>query len=130
MLDEAATVEESEAEDEDGYDDYVDDDGSTNVDNDDGGDDASESDKKAAKRARLLADYAKARIPKPPLAEANFVMNKLSDDDKAFMRRALLIGIEMKDGSVTFPLGSVNVKVGARCRFFVRDGEFAKKEVS
>ena len=35
----------------------------------------------------------------------------------------------MKDGSVTFALGSVNVSVGARCRFFVRDGEFAKKEV-
>src|SRR5210317_1679928 len=34
----------------------------------------------------------------------------------------------MKDGSVTFPLGSVDVEIGARCRFFVRDGEFAKKE--
>ena len=34
----------------------------------------------------------------------------------------------MKDGSVTFPLGSVDVSVGARCRFFVRDGDFAKKE--
>jgi small ligand-binding sensory domain FIST len=115
------------------------------------------------KRARLLADYAKARIPKPPLAEANFVMKNLSDDDRAYMRRALLIGLErssgivgrtpnellrlargeghrftvrqvasagMKDGSVTFPLGSVNVNVGDRCRFFVRDGEFAKREVS
>ena len=102
-----------------------------------------------------------ARIPKPPLAEANFLMRRLSDDDRAFMRRALLIGIErggpigrtpdelkrlaegkghrftvrqvasagMKDGSVTFPLGSVDVRVGTRCRFFVRDGDFAKKEV-
>ena len=34
----------------------------------------------------------------------------------------------MKDGSVTFPLGSVDVREGARCRFFVRDGDFAKKE--
>jgi small ligand-binding sensory domain FIST len=163
VLDEAATVEESEAE-EGGYDndDKDDDDGSMNVDNDDGGDGMSEMEKRAAKRTRLMADYAKARIPKPPLAEANFVMKKLSDDDQAFMRRALLIGLErggngvgrtpgelarlargeghrftvrqvasagMKDGSVTFPLGSVNVKVGARCRFFVRDGEFARKEV-
>jgi len=29
---------------------------------------------------------------------------------------------------VTFPLGSVDIDVGARCRFFVRDGDFAKKE--
>eukprot|EP00804_Cyclotella_cryptica_P014961 CCRYP_000576-RB/>CCRYP_000576-RB protein AED:0.08 eAED:0.08 QI:887/1/1/1/0.83/0.85/7/270/785 len=117
-------------------------------------------DEKALKRAKMAQDYAKARIPKPPLAEANFLMRRLSDDDQAFMRRALLIGLErgnlnrtpnelarlakgeghrftvrqvasagMKDGSVTFPLGSVNVEVGARCRFFVRDGDFAKKEV-
>ena len=118
-------------------------------------------DEKEAKKARLVAEYAKSRIPKPPLAEANFVMRRLSDDDQAFMRRALLIGLErggslvgrtpnelarlakgeghrftvrqvasagMKDGSVTFPLGSVDVEIGARCRFFVRDGEFAKKE--
>lgn len=117
-------------------------------------------DEKELKRAKMAQDYAKARIPKPPLAEANFLMRRLSDDDQAFMRRALLIGLErgnlintpnelarlakgeghrftvrqvasagMKDGSVTFPLGSVDVEVGARCRFFVRDGEFAKKEV-
>ena len=118
-------------------------------------------DEKEAKRARLAAEYAKSRIPKPPLAEANFVMRRLSDDDQAFMRRALLIGLErggslvgrtpnelarlakgeghrftvrqvasagMKDGSVTFPLGSVDIDIGARCRFFVRDGDFAKKE--
>ena len=120
-------------------------------------------DEKEDKREELMAQYAKARIPKPPLAEANFLMKTLSDDDQAFMRRALLIGLErggggvvpstpnelarlakgeghrftvrqvasagMKDGSVTFPLGSVNVSVGARCRFFVRDGDFAKTEV-
>jgi len=117
-------------------------------------------DEKEAKKARLAAEYAKSRIPKPPLAEANFIMRRLSDDDQAFMRRALLIGLErggslgrtpselarlakgeghrftvrqvasagMKDGSVTFPLGSVDIDVGARCRFFVRDGDFAKKE--
>jgi indole-3-glycerol phosphate synthase len=118
-------------------------------------------DEKEAKKARLAAEYAKSRIPKPPLAEANFIMRRLSDDDQACMRRALLIGLErggsmvgrtpnelarlakgeghrftvrqvasagMKDGSVTFPLGSVDIDVGARCRFFVRDGDFAKKE--
>ena len=34
-------------------------------------------DEKEAKRAKLMAEYAKARIPKPPLAEANFIMKKL-----------------------------------------------------
>jgi len=147
VLDEAATAEEELG--------YQDQDLSAT------GDDENEADAKAAKRAQMAADYAKARIPKPPLAEANFLMRRLSDDDQAFMRRALLIGLErggsigktpnellrlakgeghrftvrqvasagMKDGSVTFPLGSVDVEVGARCRFFVRDGEFAKKEV-
>eukprot|EP00956_Cyclotella_meneghiniana_P039161 scaffold166848_cov76-Cyclotella_meneghiniana.AAC.3 len=122
--------------------------------------DTESMDEKELKRAQMAQNYAKARIPKPPLAEANFLMKRLSDDDQAFMRRALLIGLErgnlintpnelarlangdghrftvrqvasagMKDGSVTFPLGSVNVEVGARCRFFVRDGDFAKEEV-
>ena len=144
VLDEAATAEEEQMmeEEEDDEDDEP-------------------MDEKQAKKARLAAEYAKSRIPKPPLAEANFVMRRLSDDDQAFMRRALLIGLErggslvgrtpnelarlakgeghrftvrqvasagMKDGSVTFPLGSVDIDIGARCRFFVRDGEFAKKE--
>ena len=149
VLDEDATVEDAFETDEDDNDN----------DDDVGGNEVSTD----VKRARLLADYAKARIPKPPLAEANFVMKNLSDDDRAYMRRALLIGLErssgivgrtpnellrlakgeghrftvrqvasagMKDGSVTFPLGTVNVNVGDRCRFFVRDGEFAKREVS
>lgn len=34
-----------------------------------------------------------AIIPKPLLAEANNIMKILSDDDQAFMRRSLLIGI-------------------------------------
>lgn len=146
VLDEAATALEEETEQEDEEEDD---------------DDRLESlDDKELKRAKMAQDYAKARIPKPPLAEANFLMRRLSDDDQAFMRRALLIGLErgnlnrtpneltrlakgeghrftvrqvasagMKDGSVTFPLGSVNVEVGARCRFFVRDGDFARKEV-
>ena len=90
VLDEAATVEEDEEEDED---DDRDDYGSGK----DAVDAMSETQKREAKRARLLADYAKARIPKPPLAEANFVMKRLSDDDQAYMRRALLIGLERGD---------------------------------
>jgi indole-3-glycerol phosphate synthase len=117
-------------------------------------------------RAAARQTYAKARIPKPVLAEANFLMKTLSDDDQAFMRRQLLIGLEqqqlgggamtartaselarlatgqghrftvqqvaqagMKDGSVTLPLGSVQVVPGTRMRFFVRESEFARKEV-
>lgn len=145
VLDEAATALEDELEEEELED----------SENDDA------LDEKQLRRAKMAQDYAKARIPKPPLAEANFLMRRLSDDDQAFMRRALLIGLErgnmmntpnelarlakgeghrftvrqvasagMKDGSVTFPLGSVNVVVGSRCRFFVRDSEFAKKEVA
>jgi len=35
----------------------------------------------------------------------------------------------MKDGSVTLPLGSVNVQPGTRMRFFVRESDYAKREV-
>ncbi|EJK47995.1 hypothetical protein THAOC_33249, partial [Thalassiosira oceanica] len=147
VLDEGATIEQAEEEEK--------------LDNDGEEEEEIDEDDREAKRARLLDEYAKARIPKPPLAEANFVMKTLSDDDQAFMRRALLIGLErggsvgrspselnrlargeghrftvrqvasagMKDGSVTFPLGSVDVRVGSRCRFFVRDGDFARREV-
>jgi indole-3-glycerol phosphate synthase len=112
-------------------------------------------------KAKLTQFYAKARIPKPPLAEANFLMRTLSDDDQAFMRQKLLIGLErggalgrtaselarlasgrghrftvhqvasagMKDGSVTLPLGSVQVATGQRMRFFVREPDFARREV-
>ena len=112
-------------------------------------------------RERMQQFYAKARIPKPVLAEANFLMRTLSDDDQAFMRRQLLVGLEqggnvgrsaselkrlaegeghrftvhqvasggMKDGSVTLPLGSVDIQPGIRFRFFVRESDFAKKEV-
>ena len=120
-----------------------------------------EEDENMDARARMAQAYAKARIPKPPLAEANFLMRSLSDDDQAFMRRQLLIGLEqtgsvgwtaselsrlaeggghrfrvfqvasggMKDGSVTFALGSVDIQSGTRMRFFVRESGFAKKEV-
>jgi small ligand-binding sensory domain FIST len=113
-------------------------------------------------RAMAAAAYAKAAIPKPVLAEANFVMRTLSDDDQAYMRKAILIGIErggplgrtpnelarlaegkghrftvyqvasagMKDGSVTLPLGSVDVRPGTRVRFYVRESEFSKREIS
>jgi len=112
-------------------------------------------------KKRMAAAYAKAAIPKPVLAECNYLMKTLSDDDQAFMRKHILVGLErggqmgknpselirlakglghrftvhqvasagMRDGSVTLPLGSVDVEPGTRLRFFVRDGEFAKKEV-
>ncbi|CAJ1947795.1 unnamed protein product [Cylindrotheca closterium] len=114
------------------------------------------------RKAKMAAAYAKARIPKPILAEANFLMKTLSDDDQSFMRRALLVGLErggslgrspselarlaegkghqytvhqvasagMKDGSVTLSLGSVDIKPGTRLRFFVRESDFAKKELA
>lgn len=125
--------------------------------------DDEEEDQEMDAKARQAQAYAKARIPKPVLAEANFLMRTLSDDDQAFMRRTLLVGLEqqqgpmtprtvsellrlaegqghrftvhqvasagMKDGSVTLPLGKVNVSPGTRMRFFVRESEFAKKEV-
>ncbi|KAL3918031.1 MAG: hypothetical protein SGILL_004436 [Bacillariaceae sp.] len=116
---------------------------------------------KSKKASQMAAAYAKARIPKPVLAEANFLMKTLSDDDQAFMRKALLVGLErggslghtpselarlaegkghsftvhqvasaaMKDGSVTLSLGSVNIQQGTRMRFFVREADFARKEV-
>ena len=112
-------------------------------------------------KKQMAQAYAKAVIPKPVLAEANYLMKSLSDDDRAFMSRALLVGLErggalgqspsqlirlaqgkghsftvhqvasagMKDGSVTLPLGSVSIERGARLRFFVREGNFAKKEL-
>ena len=152
VLDEEATQEANEAATDD-EDQLMDDD-----DDDDDEDDAEESNDV---NARMAAAYAKASIPKPVLAEANFLMKNLSDDDQSFMRKALLIGLEgggsvgrtpnelarlaqgqghrftvyqvasagMKDGSVTLPLGRVNVTPGTRMRFFVRESAFGKKEV-
>ena len=129
-------------------------------DDDDDDDDDEDEDEMSVKQ-KMAAAYAKAAIPKPVLAEANYVMKSLSDDDQAFMRKFLLVGLErsggmgkspseilrlaqglghrftvhqvaaagMKDGSVTLPRGKVLVEQGARMRFFVRDGDFAKKEV-
>ena len=132
------------------------------VDEDEGDDEDDEDDESnKTVSSKMAAAYAKARIPKPVLAEANFVMKTLSDDDQAFMRKAILIGVErggalgrtpselarlaegrghgyavhqvanasMKDGSVTLSLGSVDIEQGTRMRFFVRESDFAKKEV-
>ena len=144
-LDEVATEQLQDEDDSTSEDDESDEDDGDNVD----------------MKAKLQAAYAKARIPKPVLAEANFLMKTLGDDDQAYMRKALLLGLErggalgqspselarlaegkghrftvhqvasaaMKDGSVTLSLGSVNVDPGTRLRFFVRESEFAKKEV-
>jgi indole-3-glycerol phosphate synthase len=120
-----------------------------------------DDDDPAAIKERRTQAYAKARIPKPVLAEANFLMRTLSDDDQAFMRRQLLVGLDnggsvgrtaselarlaqgkghrftvyqvasagMKDGSVSLPQGRVDIQPGTRMRFFVRESDFAKKEV-
>ena len=102
---EAATVEEEEEEEEEEEGDQV----------------LTADERKEAQRARLLADYAKARIPKPPLAEANFVMRRLSDDDQAFMRKALLIGLERGGGSVGRTAGELaRLRRGEGHRFTVR----------
>lgn len=79
VLDEAATQEANE------FEDAIDDD-----DNDDDDDEGNSQDRNAI----MAAAYAKAAIPKPPLAECNFVMRTLSDDDQAFMRKAILVGLE------------------------------------
>ena len=124
---------------------------SENDDNDKDKEDEGDAKQQAA------AAYAKASIPKPILAEANFLLRTLSDDDQASMRKAILVGLErggprtpndlarlaagqghrfvvkqvasagMKDGSVTLPRAQVTV--GRRMRFFVREPDFAKKEV-
>ena len=112
-------------------------------------------------KSKMAQDYKKARIPKPVLAEANFVMKALSDDDQEFMRKTILVGLEragsiprtpselarleegrghrfsvhqvaganMKEGSVTLPLGISDIEPGTRMRFYVRESAFAKKEV-
>lgn len=137
------------------------------VDDDEDEDDDNDQDAKKTPeeaKAAMAQFYAKAQIPKPVLAEANFLMRTLSDDDQAFMRRQLLVGLEdfgpsssriaselarlaageghrfrvysvasagMKDGSVTLPLiSSVQVYKGQRLRFYVREPEFASKEIN
>lgn len=149
-LDETATELIRQAEEEDGH------------DTDGTQDNEDEIDVSSDDRAsQLAALYAKARIPKPVLAEANFLMRTLSDDDQAFMRQTLLVGLErcgalgrtnselsrlaegkgyafdvhpvasaaMKAGSVTLSLGSVSVEPGTQMRFFVREAEYAKREI-
>eukprot|EP00529_Nitzschia_sp_RCC80_P002944 CAMPEP_0113454684 /NCGR_PEP_ID=MMETSP0014_2-20120614/7989_1 /TAXON_ID=2857 /ORGANISM="Nitzschia sp." /LENGTH=1078 /DNA_ID=CAMNT_0000346095 /DNA_START=45 /DNA_END=3281 /DNA_ORIENTATION=- /assembly_acc=CAM_ASM_000159 len=150
-LDETATELIKQAEEEDGYD----------IDDADDGDDDEIDLSAGDRKAQMAALYAKARIPKPVLAEANFIMRTLSDDDQAFMAKTLLVGIErcgalgrsnselsrlaegkgyafdvhpvasaaMKDGSVTLSLGSVTVNPGTKMRFFVREANYAEREV-
>ena len=87
VLDETATenalVEEEEKDDDDD-------------DDHDDHDDAQNDEASMDASTRAAQRYAKARIPKPVLAEANFLMRTLSDDDQSFMRRQLLIGLETK----------------------------------
>ncbi len=70
--------------------------------------------------AKLMAEYAKAHISKPPLAEANFVMKALSDDDQALMRGALLIGLERRGGVGSTPKKLARLAKGEGHCFTVR----------
>jgi indole-3-glycerol phosphate synthase len=45
------------------------------------------------RKSQLAQIYAKARIPKPVLAEANFLMKTLNDEDQSFMRKTILVGL-------------------------------------
>jgi hypothetical protein len=71
-------------------------------------------------RAKLMAEYAKARIPKPPLAEVNFVMKALSDDDQALMHGALLIRLERGGGVGSTPNELARLAKGEGHHFTVR----------
>jgi len=65
------------------------------------------------------AAYAKAVIPKPVLAEANFLMKTLSDDEQAFMRKSLLVGIERSGGIAKTPNELLRLAEGYGHRFTV-----------
>jgi len=77
----------------------------TNNDDDDEDEEEDDEDEddltKKTKAAKMAALYAKATMPKPVLAEANFVMRTLSDDDQASMKKAILIGLERSSSSLT-----------------------------
>ena len=51
-------------------------------------------------KAKAKAAYAKAAIPKPVLAEANYLMKTLSDDEQTFMRKTILVGLERGGSAV------------------------------
>ena len=70
-------------------------------------------------KAKLAAAYAKARIPKPVLAEANFLMKTLSDDDQSFMRKALLVGLERGGSLGRTPSELARLAEGRGHRFMV-----------
>jgi hypothetical protein len=81
QLDESATQEIKEQESQE-FEQERDDDENEDTENDISNDPNENNKKKAEVMAQL---YAKAAIPKPILAEANFLMRTLSDDDQAFM---------------------------------------------
>jgi small ligand-binding sensory domain FIST len=70
-------------------------------------------------KSKMAQDYQKARIPKPVLAEANFVMRDLSDDDQAFMRKTILVGIERPGSIARTPNELARLAEGRGHRFSV-----------
>ena len=91
VLDEEATREDDEAEGASGENLELGDDGESL--DEDGGEDSGGDDAGANASARAAA-YVKATVPKPVLAEANYLMRSLSDEDSTFMKKALLVGLE------------------------------------
>jgi indole-3-glycerol phosphate synthase len=109
VLDEAATEALNES------------DGRDNDDDDDDDDEVKGEDENVKiNMAQARAAYAKARIPKPVLAEANFLMKTLSDDDQAFMRRQLLIGLETTGWSSTARIALELARLTGGGRFAVQ----------
>lgn len=81
-LDEISTELVQQAEADEGQNDHEDDD-----------DDEDDAPIATDRKSQMAQIYAKARIPKPVLAEANFLMRTLNDDDQSFMRKAILVGL-------------------------------------
>lgn len=72
------------------------------------------------KKAQMKAAYAKAIIPKPILAEANFLMKSLSDDDQEFMRKVILVGLERGGSMGRAPSELARLRAGQGHRFDVQ----------
>jgi indole-3-glycerol phosphate synthase len=113
QLDEAATQLEDQSNN-----DYDNDDNEEDDDDDDNDDDDND-DEDVKKKKQIAQAYAKASIPKPVLAEANYLMKTLSDDDRAFMSRALLVGLERGAAMAQSPSQLVRLAQGKGHSFTV-----------
>ncbi|GMH50925.1 hypothetical protein TL16_g00904 [Triparma laevis f. inornata] len=62
--------------------------------------DVKESDSELKRAEKKMAEDM-SKLPKPVLAEVNMMVKRLDDDEQAFMKRALLIGVERNYGVST-----------------------------